>query len=205
MPAMSPVLQLGPEWLWGEAIGLLIALIPGQLLARWTIRGEHLAGRVALQVAAFGGFMLSPARQRHRGFRQHLDQPMDTAELAAQPDRTNSRDPRYCGIIRGPRIRHAWRRHARALRSPKAPRDYWHLRVYPESDAALGSHAAAAPRRSSAAFQARNGGCDGAHLRRRQLRDVQSSRSMVSAAWRERPRDSDCGDAFIARAHQNYL
>ena len=62
---------------------------------------------------------VSPARLRHRGLRQHLDQPIDTAELAAQPDRTNSRDPRYCGIIRGPGIRHTWRRHARALRSPR--------------------------------------------------------------------------------------
>jgi protein-S-isoprenylcysteine O-methyltransferase Ste14 len=55
---MSPVLQLGRTWLAGEAIGLLIALIPGQLLARWTIRGEQLAGRAALQVVAFCGLML---------------------------------------------------------------------------------------------------------------------------------------------------
>ena len=58
MPAMSPVLRLGPAWLSGEAIGLLIALIPGQLLARWTIRGEHLVGRAVLQVVAFCGLIL---------------------------------------------------------------------------------------------------------------------------------------------------
>ncbi len=58
MPAMSPVLQLGPAWLAGETIGLLLCLIPGQLLARWTIRQERLPGRAMLQVIAFCGLML---------------------------------------------------------------------------------------------------------------------------------------------------
>jgi protein-S-isoprenylcysteine O-methyltransferase Ste14 len=58
MPMMSPALQLGPAWLAGEAIGLLIALVPGQLLARWTIHGEHLAGRATLQVIVFCGLLL---------------------------------------------------------------------------------------------------------------------------------------------------
>jgi len=58
MPAMSPVVRLGPAWLVGDAIGLFIAFIPGQLLARWTMRDAHLVSRVALQVITFGGLML---------------------------------------------------------------------------------------------------------------------------------------------------
>jgi hypothetical protein len=34
MPAAAPLLQLGPAWLVGEAIGLLAGLLPAQLLAR---------------------------------------------------------------------------------------------------------------------------------------------------------------------------
>jgi protein-S-isoprenylcysteine O-methyltransferase Ste14 len=58
MPAMSPVLQLQPGWLAGEAIALSLALIPGQLLARWTMCDERLAERVTLQVIAFSALML---------------------------------------------------------------------------------------------------------------------------------------------------
>jgi protein-S-isoprenylcysteine O-methyltransferase Ste14 len=58
MPAASPVLQLGPSWLLGEGIALLCGLLPGQLLARWTARGERLDGRATLQVLAFAGVVL---------------------------------------------------------------------------------------------------------------------------------------------------
>jgi protein-S-isoprenylcysteine O-methyltransferase Ste14 len=58
MPAAAPVLQLGPAWLYGEVIALLCGLLPAQLLARWTMRGEHLAGRAALQVLTFTGLVL---------------------------------------------------------------------------------------------------------------------------------------------------
>jgi protein-S-isoprenylcysteine O-methyltransferase Ste14 len=58
MPAGAPLIQLGPHWLVGEAIGLLIGVIPGQLLARWTARDTHLAGRAVLQALAFSGVML---------------------------------------------------------------------------------------------------------------------------------------------------
>ncbi len=57
LPAATPVLRLGPHWLVGEAIGLLGALLPGQWLARWTARDEHLEARVMLQVIAFSGFI----------------------------------------------------------------------------------------------------------------------------------------------------
>ncbi len=58
MPAASPVLRLGPHWVVGEAIGLLGALVPGQLLARWTARDEHLEARALLQVIAFSGLVV---------------------------------------------------------------------------------------------------------------------------------------------------
>ena len=58
MPAATPVLQLESSWLVGEAIALLCGLLPAQLLARWTARSEHLAGRTLLQVGAFVGVVL---------------------------------------------------------------------------------------------------------------------------------------------------
>jgi protein-S-isoprenylcysteine O-methyltransferase Ste14 len=58
MPAAAPVLRLGPRWLAGEAVGLLLGLAPGLLLARWTARRERLAARATLQVVAFAGLML---------------------------------------------------------------------------------------------------------------------------------------------------
>jgi protein-S-isoprenylcysteine O-methyltransferase Ste14 len=58
MPAAAPVIVLGPAWLSGEVAGLLIGLLPSQLLARWTARNEHLVGRAFLQVAAFSGLLL---------------------------------------------------------------------------------------------------------------------------------------------------
>jgi protein-S-isoprenylcysteine O-methyltransferase Ste14 len=58
MPALSPVLRLGPAWYAGEAVGLLAGVLPAQLLARWTASRERLAERAALQVVAFTGLML---------------------------------------------------------------------------------------------------------------------------------------------------
>jgi protein-S-isoprenylcysteine O-methyltransferase Ste14 len=58
MPALAPVLRLGPAWYAGEVVGLLAGVLPGQLLARWTARREHLAERAALQVLAFTGLTL---------------------------------------------------------------------------------------------------------------------------------------------------
>jgi protein-S-isoprenylcysteine O-methyltransferase Ste14 len=58
MPVATPVLHLGPAWLSGEAIGLIAGLIPGQLLARWTLRETNLQGRALLQMVAFTGLLL---------------------------------------------------------------------------------------------------------------------------------------------------
>ena len=58
MPAMHSVLDLGSNWLFGEA--LLIALVawPGLLLAEWTRTGVQLASRVRLQVVMFTVLLL---------------------------------------------------------------------------------------------------------------------------------------------------
>src|SRR5204863_6067509 len=58
MPALTPVLRLGPAWYLGEIVALLAVMLPGQLLARWTARRERLAGRAVLQVIAFTGLVL---------------------------------------------------------------------------------------------------------------------------------------------------
>jgi protein-S-isoprenylcysteine O-methyltransferase Ste14 len=58
MPAASPVVQLGPWWLFGECAALVYALVPAQLLARWTRADEHLEWRASLQIIAFSGLLL---------------------------------------------------------------------------------------------------------------------------------------------------
>jgi protein-S-isoprenylcysteine O-methyltransferase Ste14 len=58
MPAASPVVQLGPQWLIGEAIALITVFVPGQLLGRWTARDVRLRERATLQVVAFAGLVL---------------------------------------------------------------------------------------------------------------------------------------------------
>jgi protein-S-isoprenylcysteine O-methyltransferase Ste14 len=58
MPMADPVVQLGPSWLVGEAIGLAAVFAPAFCLARWTIRGERLAARAVLQVIAFSGLLV---------------------------------------------------------------------------------------------------------------------------------------------------
>jgi protein-S-isoprenylcysteine O-methyltransferase Ste14 len=58
MPAGAPVIQLGPTWWLGELAGLALGVLPGQLLSRWTARGDHLIGRVCLQMLAFSGLIL---------------------------------------------------------------------------------------------------------------------------------------------------
>jgi len=57
MPLAAPVLQLGSWWLTGELVGIFVGLLPGQLLARWTRRDEHLRERALLQMLAFSVFL----------------------------------------------------------------------------------------------------------------------------------------------------
>lgn len=58
MPATAPVVQLGPGWLWGEAVCLSVAFVPALHLARWTIAQVHVHARAALQAVAFAGLMV---------------------------------------------------------------------------------------------------------------------------------------------------
>jgi protein-S-isoprenylcysteine O-methyltransferase Ste14 len=58
MPAAAPVLQLRGDWLVGDAIAIVAALVPSQLLARWTARDERLTARALLQVGAFTGLVV---------------------------------------------------------------------------------------------------------------------------------------------------
>ncbi|GII96569.1 methyltransferase family protein [Sinosporangium siamense] len=59
MPLAAPVVRLGPDWLYGEAVAVVFSLVPGLLLARWTTRDERLVPRVLLQVGLAGGLMVA--------------------------------------------------------------------------------------------------------------------------------------------------
>lgn len=58
MPRGESLLTLGDNWLLGEAVGVLICLVPAQLLARWTAEDRRLGARVLLQVIAFSGLLV---------------------------------------------------------------------------------------------------------------------------------------------------
>jgi protein-S-isoprenylcysteine O-methyltransferase Ste14 len=58
MPALDPLLRLGPDWLVGEAVGLLGVALPAQLLGRWSADRRHLSARVLLQLGLFGVLLL---------------------------------------------------------------------------------------------------------------------------------------------------
>ena len=51
MPLCAPVVILGPHWLLGEAVGVMIVLIPALCIARWTLTDTHLRWRAVMQVA----------------------------------------------------------------------------------------------------------------------------------------------------------
>jgi protein-S-isoprenylcysteine O-methyltransferase Ste14 len=58
MPALEPLLVLGPDWMHGEVLGLLLIALPAQLLGRWTADRRRLRVRVLLQMALFAGLLL---------------------------------------------------------------------------------------------------------------------------------------------------
>ena len=58
MPLMTPALRLGEHWLVGEAVAIAVALIPAQLLARWTWRSRRVGVRAAMQAVVFGAVLL---------------------------------------------------------------------------------------------------------------------------------------------------
>lgn len=58
MPAVEPLLVLGTDWGRGEALALLVVLLPAQLLGRWTRDDRRLGGRVILHLIQFGMIMM---------------------------------------------------------------------------------------------------------------------------------------------------
>jgi protein-S-isoprenylcysteine O-methyltransferase Ste14 len=58
MPLAEPIVVLGDLWLAGELAGLLVVLVPGVVLARWTTEQRRLPHRVVLQVVLTGALLL---------------------------------------------------------------------------------------------------------------------------------------------------
>lgn len=63
MPHLSPLVQLGDGWLWGEALVLAACFLPGWLLAGFTARDVHVGWRAAAQAFITGIllFLMLPA------------------------------------------------------------------------------------------------------------------------------------------------
>ncbi|MDS1269521.1 isoprenylcysteine carboxylmethyltransferase family protein [Lipingzhangella sp. LS1_29] len=59
MPQAAPVIALGPGWLLGEALGLLLCLVPATLLASWTRRDRRLAFRSWAQILLAGTVLVA--------------------------------------------------------------------------------------------------------------------------------------------------
>jgi protein-S-isoprenylcysteine O-methyltransferase Ste14 len=51
MPRCAPLIVLGPHWLLGEAVAVVVVLIPALCIARWTLNNTHLPLRATIQVA----------------------------------------------------------------------------------------------------------------------------------------------------------
>src|SRR5262249_20873924 len=58
MPLCAPVVALNRNWLVGEAVALLLVLVPAVVLARWTADEGHLQRRAAMLVVLSGGVFL---------------------------------------------------------------------------------------------------------------------------------------------------
>ncbi|MGO4211510.1 isoprenylcysteine carboxylmethyltransferase family protein [Terriglobus sp. 2YAB30_2] len=58
MPYCAPVLSLSPTWLWGEALFVLIGLVPALLLGEWTVTERHPLRRAWMQVVMAGMVVL---------------------------------------------------------------------------------------------------------------------------------------------------
>jgi len=58
MPRLAPVVNLNAGWLVGEAVAIVVCLVPAQLLAAWTRQGVRVRQRAALQAIAFAGLSL---------------------------------------------------------------------------------------------------------------------------------------------------
>lgn len=63
MPRLSPLVELGDSWLWGEALVLIACFLPGWLIASFTARDKHVGWRAAAQALVTGilMFVMLPA------------------------------------------------------------------------------------------------------------------------------------------------
>lgn len=63
MPRLAPLVELGGNWLWGEALVLAACFLPGWLIASFTARDEHVGWRTAAQALITGilMFVMLPA------------------------------------------------------------------------------------------------------------------------------------------------
>jgi protein-S-isoprenylcysteine O-methyltransferase Ste14 len=89
MPRLDGLVQLGPHWLYGEAVALLTVLVPALLLGRWTLERSRLTGRVILQLITFTGLVLwllpSAVMDQGDGLWSHLlDGPVWRTSVIAQ-------------------------------------------------------------------------------------------------------------------------
>jgi protein-S-isoprenylcysteine O-methyltransferase Ste14 len=58
MPVCGAVVRLSERWLEGEAVAVVVVLLPAVAIARWTAEDTHLRMRAALQVATAGMLFL---------------------------------------------------------------------------------------------------------------------------------------------------
>ncbi|WP_327091707.1 isoprenylcysteine carboxylmethyltransferase family protein [Nonomuraea sp. NBC_01738] len=59
MPLAEPVVRLHDGWLVGETVAVAAGLVPGLLIARWTVQGRRLGVRAAAQVVLAAGLGLA--------------------------------------------------------------------------------------------------------------------------------------------------
>jgi protein-S-isoprenylcysteine O-methyltransferase Ste14 len=57
MPRLTPLVELGTGWLWGEALVLAACFLPGWLIASFTARDMHVGWRAAAQAVITGVLM----------------------------------------------------------------------------------------------------------------------------------------------------
>ena len=58
MPLCAPIVELGPMWLVGEALAVMVGLVPAILVARWTAQDRRLGWRITLQILCFATIIL---------------------------------------------------------------------------------------------------------------------------------------------------
>lgn len=75
MPRLSPLVDLGEAWLWGEGLVMAVCLVPGWMLAAATARDIHVGWRAAAQALMTGLLLLFllPAALLHYSGRDFLE------------------------------------------------------------------------------------------------------------------------------------